>query len=158
MFRKFVMGSICLGLIFGFGLLVLEVNHNESTFLERVANAARARRPVEANQRKARQVLFQIADTAGTNNATEAIGGTEIVLVDAATGTYNITLNEPFYRTPMVFCVDATSASAPNGQCTPASVTTSSFTIYCADGDSLGTLINPGTINCLVNGWDAAEW
>lgn len=115
-----------------------------------------ATRPVVVNQRAARDIDMQFTDTAGPSNAVLTIGIGEVNLTDSATGTYIVSIVKPFFREPMVMCADATSATAPNAQCTTGTVTTSGFRIYCADGDSLGTLINPGRINCFIHGWDAS--
>lgn len=158
MFRNNVVIKVLAGSAFLSLCLVIALSaYQQSTFIERVAEASRLRRQVEANQRKPRQIMIQFTDTGNPGNAVETVGAVEYNLTDSATGTYIVSLNEPFYRAPIVMCVDATSATSPNGQCVPTSVTKSGFRIYCADGDSLGTLINPGIVNCMIQGWDAAE-
>ena len=126
-------------------------------FLNSVTPAFATERPVVANQRKSRLISFQMTDTAGPGNAVITIGSGEVNVTDSATGTYVFSIVKPFFRTPVILCGDASSATAPNAQCTTASQTNSGFRLYCADGDSLGTLINPSAVNCIVNGWDAGS-
>ena len=115
-----------------------------------------ATRPVVANQRSTRQIGISFTDTAGPTNAALTIGVGEVNLTDSATGVYVFSIVKPFIREPIIMCVDATSATTPDAQCNTASVTTSGFRLYCADGDSLSTLVNPGKVDCLVTGWDSS--
>lgn len=121
------------------------------------AIAYAAERPVVQNQRKPRMIAFRFTDTAGQSNAAINIGTGEVNITDSATGVYIFTFTKPFARTPVIMCADSSSATAPNAQCTTASQTYAGFRLYCADGDSLGSLINPDAISCFVQGWDAPE-
>lgn len=141
--------------ILSLGLIALAIV-TAIEFLNSVTPAYASERPVQANQRKPRQIAFRMLDDNGTNNASISIGTGELNVTDAATGTYIFTITKPFQRTPIIVCSDASSATAPNAQCVGASQTSSGFRLYCADGDSLGTLINPVATDCIINGWDAA--
>lgn len=155
MFQKVITGLSLVALLVAGAVLVNESFHTAEFIRE--AHAALARRTVEANQRKPRIVGFQLLDDDGTNNASVAIGDTELNITDAATGQYTLTFANPFYREMLIQCQDA-STDATRALCETGTKTTSTAKLYCFSGAAVTTATNFDKLDCLATGWDAAEW
>lgn len=155
MFRK--IGIFCLIVSFCVSIGVLMHESSNNAGLIKSVHAALARRPVEANQRRPRIIGFQMLDDNGTNNASISIGDTEVSIADAATGQYTVSFANAFYRNPVIMCQDS-STDGTLSLCEFGTKTTSTAILRCYEAAAPTTATNFDSLDCVANGWDAAEW
>lgn len=115
-------------------------------------------RAVVQNQRKAREIICQVNSTSAPNSAASVeICNTQINLSDSTTadGTFPFTFDKPFYRTPIIHCVDDGTGFHDRV------IGKSNLGFTVLNLRDAGTIedfnLQDSDFSCIIKGWDAEE-